>query len=94
MEPREVVNDIQDTGAVLQPRLVLVQDGVVVQELPPGRDDEVHHAVERAGRSGGKVTVYAVDSRLPAPPSAGKPIDAVAAGWVEVEREKDRQREQ
>ena len=89
MEPREVVNDIQDTGAVLQPRLVLVQDGIVVQQFPPGCDHEVHQAVERLAQDGRQVTVYAVDARLPAPPPAGKAIDAVEAGWVRVERAGD-----
>lgn len=88
MEPRDVINDIADSGAVLQPRLVLVQHNAVVQVFPAGEGDQAHRTAETiAVATGHPVSVYEVDARLPAPPAIGSEVDPLAQGWVEIEQE-------
>lgn len=87
MEPRDVINDIQESGAVLQPRLVLVQHATVVQVFPAGGGEHAHRTAETiAVATGHPVSVYEVDARLPNPPAIGSPVDPQAEGWVEIEQ--------
>lgn len=89
MEPRDVIKDIQDSGAVLQPRLVLVQHNAVVQIFSPEEGEHAHRTAETiAIATGHPVRVYEVDARLPAPPAIGSEVDPQAQGWVEIEEER------
>lgn len=84
MEPLDVIRDIQQTGTVEQPWQVLVQDGTVKDVLRPEEAEGIDDAVRRLVAETDKpVTVYAVDSRLPHPPTVGSPVDPLALGWVE-----------
>lgn len=90
MEPRDVIHDIQASGVVLQPRLVLVQDHTVVQWFPAGSSDHALKTAETiAIATASPVQVYEVDARLPAPPAVGSGVDPQAQGWVEVEHAGD-----
>lgn len=89
MEPRDVINDIEDSGAVLQPRLVLVQHNAVVQIFSAEEGEQAHRTAETiAIATGHPVSVYEVDARLPAPPAIGSEVDPEGQGWVEIDEER------
>lgn len=89
MEPRDVIDDIKDSGAVLQPQLVLVQHNTVVQIFPAGQGDQAQRTAETiAIATGHPVSIYEVDARLPAPPAIGSEVDPQGQGWVEIEQER------
>jgi hypothetical protein len=75
----------EQSGAALAPRLVLVQDGEVVESQPAG--SAAVAVVKRiADETRRVVIVYEVDHRLPPPPPPGTPVDPAAMGWTEVFR--------
>jgi hypothetical protein len=86
MDAGDVIRDIEETGAVVFPSLVLLQLGTVKDVYGP-KEWAAAAITARwlVDRHGSPVTIYQVDGRLPPPPPPGTRITTPhALGWMEI----------